>query len=521
VSERQETIRRAIERAHQLEDAGQKEQALELLRRLCNAFPRSAEAWETLASLLPGGEEKAAALQRAQRLSSPGSTSTGEIKAAPPSQTATGESRPATKTSTGTVKPTARTATRESSQLKRATATGEVKTATAEQAGTRPAAKAQRKHSTGQIIAMGVLLPLAAILIAVGIVQLIPNAQGSLPMGRDFDPAWSPDGSHIVFTLSTPDNVELAMMNADGSNQFALNLNPGQNDIQPVWSPDGAHLAYYSEEASGWALWVVRLDNMLHPAESPARLWCCNKSDDESVLYYWVPAWSPDGAHIAFTAPGNQGALVGSVEDLWMLTAPDQNTFTPNQVQLSNLTQSGDASEELPSWSPDSKALLYEAVVADDRGENGILSPHLWMMDIHTGQRYRIGTDDNTLVESFPDWSPDGKHIAFTSTVEGRDEVFVSNMGFSPVTDLTLSVPGVKRSPTFSPDETRLAFVSRTGDGDDDIWLMNLDGSGATNLTGGQNDAQAVPALILGAGLLCGVFALIIWLMPGTSQVKT
>jgi dipeptidyl aminopeptidase/acylaminoacyl peptidase len=94
-------------------------------------------------------------------------------------------------------------------------------------------------------------------------------------------------------------------------------------------------------------------------------------------------------------------------------------------------------------------------------------------------------------------------------------------MGFSPVTDLTLSVPGVKRSPTFSPDETRLAFVSRTGDGDDDIWLMNLDGSGATNLTSGQNDAQAVPALILGAGLLCGVFALIIWLMPGTSQVKT
>ena len=61
-----------------------------------------------------------------------------------------------------------------------------------------------------------------------------PNGSGGVDIGTGRQPAWSPDGSSIVFTIST--DSHLYLMNADGSTVQVLTT-AGSFDRQPAWSP--------------------------------------------------------------------------------------------------------------------------------------------------------------------------------------------------------------------------------------------------------------------------------------------
>ena len=50
------------------------------------------------------------------------------------------------------------------------------------------------------------------------------------------DPAWSPDGSKIVFTSDRDGNIEIYVMDADGANPRRLTNHPA-DDIHPHWQP--------------------------------------------------------------------------------------------------------------------------------------------------------------------------------------------------------------------------------------------------------------------------------------------
>src|SRR3954453_1366820 len=73
--------------------------------------------------------------------------------------------------------------------------------------------------------------------------------------------------------------------------------------------------------------------------------------------------------------------------------------------------------------------------------------------------------------------------IAFESTVTGNSEIFAVNADGSGATNLT-NDPAADTDPVWSPDGTRIAFV-RAGEGHTNIWVMNADGSGQVNLTPG------------------------------------
>src|SRR3954451_17806109 len=73
--------------------------------------------------------------------------------------------------------------------------------------------------------------------------------------------------------------------------------------------------------------------------------------------------------------------------------------------------------------------------------------------------------------------------IAFESTLTGNSEIFAVNADGSGATDLSNDA-AADTDPVWSPDGTRIAFV-RAGEGHTNIWVMNADGSGQVNLTPG------------------------------------
>ncbi len=81
--------------------------------------------------------------------------------------------------------------------------------------------------------------------------------------------------------------------------------------------------------------------------------------------------------------------------------------------------------------------------------------------------------------------SEDGK-IAFTSDRDGDEEIFVMNADGTGVTQLTDNDVD-DRSPVWSPDGTQIALTGE-GDGDEEIFVMNADGTGVTQLT--DNDGR-------------------------------
>lgn len=103
-----------------------------------------------------------------------------------------------------------------------------------------------------------------------------------------------------------------------------------------------------------------------------------------------------------------------------------------------------------------------------------------------TGQT--ILTEGVFIRDGNPVYSPDGSKIAFDRTILGKTHIYIMNAdGTNPVavtSDGPLPNANFHQYPTWSPDGTRLAFMSdRDGPRKCEIWVINIHGSGLTKLT--------------------------------------
>ena len=120
-----------------------------------------------------------------------------------------------------------------------------------------------------------------------------------------------------------------------------------------------------------------------------------------------------------------------------------------------------------PEWSPDGRRIAF---TSDRDGDSEI-----FVMNADGTQQRQVTRND--WRDSDPSWSPDGRRLAFTGN--GGRTIVVVGVDGRGLTQLTTS--GTDSQPDWSPDGRTIAFVSRR-DGSGQVYLMNADGSNQRRL---------------------------------------
>lgn len=252
----------------------------------------------------------------------------------------------------------------------------------------------------------------------------VMNADGSDPTNltnhpdSDYYPVWSPDGDRIAFTTNREStspvlsidpkliingyNVEIFVMNADGSGQTNISNHP-EWDGYPSWSPNGDQLVFRTDRdaSNGIVMGIVLVDLgqeiylVNADGTSPTRL----TNSPENDTY---PSWSPDGSKIVFQSyrDGNSEIYV----------------MNPDGTGQTRLTSHPD-SDTSPSWSPDGSWITFHS----NRDGN----MEIYKMTASGFSQTRLTNDPEW--DWGPSWSHNGLEIVFQSFRDGNGEIYSMN----------------------------------------------------------------------------------------------
>jgi Tol biopolymer transport system component len=276
-----------------------------------------------------------------------------------------------------------------------------------------------------------------------GEVSTADSKSGGWSPGLD----WSPDGSHLAVT-DRPEPGEppaIFLLSMDTGEKRRVTTPPANEIVRdklPTFSPDGQSLAFVrmmgNQRAD--AILVASLDVLEPRVLSP-----------EAGMVYDLE-WSPDGDSLLYTSERE----AEGVRSLWRQSA------------------TGGEAEELPfgrgaftlSLDDDQRRLVYDVV--------SYPNADIWRVPGPGGD---LSVSPTRLISSTrPDWgavySPDGRHIAFTSMRSGPNNIWVCNADGRECRQLTEHERATM--PAWSPDSKKIAYNVEEGSRMD-VYVIDLE----------------------------------------------
>ncbi len=335
---------------------------------------------------------------------------------------------------------------------------------------------------------------------------------------RDCCPVWSPDGHSIAFTRSVNQDYSIYVIPSDGEEKrkagktfaaqsaaFTLASNASAERKvdtggatltrgEIAWSPDGNSIAF----AGVSGIYLVTLQNC-----SVLRL-----TTPPPAAQDWGPAFSPDGQRVMFvrtlqigvpdeiwSAPASGGVGTRILSERGRISSPPQWSYDGRSIIFSSNRTGHPALWRVSLDAPDAPVQISEAgspawdPAVSRRGyrlayERLLRSLSIWQMDLSDSSDKRpyliVSSTSDTDQGPGPQFSPDGRRLAYMSDRSGTMEIWVSNRDGSDA--FQLSAVGGAGTPRWSPDSQSVAFDATTTNGSK-IVTMNLHGGAPQILT--------------------------------------
>jgi Tol biopolymer transport system component len=206
------------------------------------------------------------------------------------------------------------------------------------------------------------------------------DGTGIVKLCSDFatDPAWSPPTDPAVpEKVAYKAGADIWLVNPDGTVRQNLTSPATRTESYPTWSPDGRRLAVRFNDAVGGVVTEAGLEIYDLAFDSAGAAYIVSvqtvvrdTANPSGVGFLWME-WSRGGDRIAYA---DYDESTGRY-DLWVMKLSDPDH--PIRV-----TQTSNADEREPSWTPDDKALVFERFgYKGFRGSQGLVQ-----MDLATGQ---------------------------------------------------------------------------------------------------------------------------------------
>ena len=285
------------------------------------------------------------------------------------------------------------------------------------------------KRSIRKAAAIGTVLALAALTGSVVVNLLrrgtapthVPAIQGTLT------PAEKPEKGIIVFQSRLDGFWQICSLDLSSGARTRLTRSTA-DDITPSVSPDGSWIVFQSSRSGSADIWWMRADG-----SGVERL-------TDPGFECFDPCWSGDGSFILYSSrrSGRENIFAMDLstrrerqltDSFWSSILPSMAfddsaiVFARSKLGWDIYRMNGDGSNVKaltakggncrPDWSPDGKRIAYVSDVADGKGD-------VWTMDADGGNKRRVTPGDDSY-DYNPAWSPDGLWIVFETARGSKD----------------------------------------------------------------------------------------------------
>ena len=254
-------------------------------------------------------------------------------------------------------------------------------------------------------------------------------------------PSISPDGQQFLFDRREGKEIDIFLQRVGGQNAVNLTRGSGFDNTEPAFSPDGAHVAFHSERDGGGIYVMGATGESVHRVADGG----------------FAPSWSPDGSSLVYTTidqpdPYHLGAP-GDVLTVEVQTGKKRKIFDGSAIEEKDVFKNAIA----PTWSPHGRRIAFFGLMGTGSQRD------LFTLDVTRDRQAPVRLTNDKPLDWAPVWAPDGRSIYFGSDRGGTLDLYRIGVdeatGKATSAPQRVSIPAGSAGPfSLSRDGSRIAF---------------------------------------------------------------